>query len=375
MDRAIDELIKIIFDNYDFNIHERKLWSLPVRMGGLGIFIPSEISDEQYSNSRLINENLTSKVTNQEKVYEDIEADVRTAKNNVKSMKNDRYQKILDEVSSQIQDDGKAKALEASQEKGASSWLNVLPLKSQNYSLDKDSFRVALFIRYGLPIKRLPSVCVCGNKFSVEHALNCKKGGFITSRHNELRRITAEFLKEVCLDVEEEPLLQEITGEVFQAKTTKIEKDARLDVAARGFWMRGQRAFCDIRVFNPLAKCHRSKPLTKVHEINEKEKKVKYANRVLEVDQGSFTPLVFSCFGGMSRECSFFFKRLAEKLAEKRNVTVSEATYFVRVKINMSLIRSLVLCLRGSRSTRNNSASVADTDIVLANYMSDIKER
>ena len=375
LDRAIDELIKVIFDNYDFSIPERKLWSLPVRMGGLGLSIPSEICDEQYSNSRLINEKLTSKVINQVKVYEDIEAEVRSAKNTVKSLKNNRYQKVLEDVTSQIQDDAKAKALEASQEKGASSWLNVLPLKSQNYSLDKDSFRVALCIRYGLPIKRLPSICVCGSKFSVEHALNCKKGGFITSRHNELRRITAEFLKEVCLDVEEEPLLQEITGEVFQAKTAKIEKDARLDVAARGFWMRGQRAFCDIRVFNPLAKCHRSKPLTKVHEMHEKEKKVKYATRVLEVEQGSFTPLVFSCFGGMSRECSYFFKRLAEKLAEKRNVPVSEATYFVRVKINLSLIRSLVLCLRGSRSTRNHSDSVADSDIVLANYMSDVKDQ
>ena len=107
----------------------------------------------------------------------------------------------------------------------------------------------------------------------------------------------------------------------------------------------------------------------------KKRKKVKYARCVLEVDQGLFTPLVFSCFGGMSRECSFFFKRLAEKLAEKRNITISEATYYVRVKINMSLIRSLVLCLRGSRSTRNNLASVADTDIVLTNYLSDIKEQ
>ena len=53
LDRAIDELIKIIFDNYDFNINERKLWSLPVRMGGLGLFIPSEISDEQYRYSGL----------------------------------------------------------------------------------------------------------------------------------------------------------------------------------------------------------------------------------------------------------------------------------------------------------------------------------
>ena len=134
----------------------------------------------------------------------------------------------------------KAKALEASQEKGASSWLNVLPLQSQNYHLDKDSFRVALYIRYGLPVKRLPSNCVCGSRFSVEHALNCKKGGFISSRHNEVRRITAELLKEVCIDVEEEPMLQELTGEVFEAKTTKIEKDVRLDVAARGFWTRGE---------------------------------------------------------------------------------------------------------------------------------------
>ena len=243
LDRAIDELIKIIFDNYDFNINERKLWSLPVRMGGLGLFIPSEISDEQYRNSRLINEKLTLKVINQDKVYEDIKAAVTAAKSTVKSLKNDHYQKILDEVSSQIQDESKAKALEASQEKGASSWLNVLPLKSLNYSLDKDSFRVALFIRYGLPIKRLPSICVCGSKFSVEHALNCKKGGFITSRHNELRQITAEFLKEVCLDVEEEPLLQEITGEVFKSKATKTEKDTRLDMAAKSFGYGGKGRF------------------------------------------------------------------------------------------------------------------------------------
>ena len=143
-------------------------------------------------------------------------------------------------------------------------------------------------------------------------------------------------------------MLQEVTGEHFKAKTAKREKDARLDVAARGFWMRGQRAFCDVRVFNPLAKCHRSKPLAKIHEINEKEKKVKYAARVIEIEHGTFTPLVFSCFGGMSRECSYFYKRLAEKIAEKRDVSISEATCFVRTKICFSLVKSLVLCIRGS---------------------------
>ena len=49
------------------------------------------------------------------------------------------------------------------------------------------------------------------------------------------------------------------------------------------------------------------KTLAKVHELNEKEKKVKYAERVVEVEHATFTPLVFSCFGGMSRECGTYF--------------------------------------------------------------------
>ena len=77
--------------------------------------------------------------------------------------------------------------------------------------------------------------------------------------------------------------------------------------------MQGQKLFCDIRVFNPLAKCYRNKSLEKMHERNEKEEKIKYAVRVIEVEHGSFTPVLFSCLGGMSRECAAFYKRLAEK--------------------------------------------------------------
>ena len=137
--------------------------------------------------------------------------------------------------------------------------------------------------------------------------------------------------------------------------------------------MRGQKVFCDVRVFNPLTKCHRTKPIAKVHELNEKEKKVKYAARITQVEHGSFTPLVFSCFGGMSRECSFFYKKLAEKVAEKRNLSSSETMCFVRTKINFSLIKSLVLCIRGSRSVRNDAVTVADTDIELVNEISGVK--
>jgi hypothetical protein len=69
----------------------------------------------------------------------------------------------------------------------------------------------------------------------------CLIGGFISSRHNEITRLTANLLKEVCIDVKEEPVLQEITGEVFKSKRAKVEKDARLDISARGFWTKGQK--------------------------------------------------------------------------------------------------------------------------------------
>ena len=50
----------------------------------------------------------------------------------------------------------------------------------------------------------------CGEEYSVEHPLICKRVGFIIQRHDELRNFEAELLSLVCSDVEIEPLLQEI---------------------------------------------------------------------------------------------------------------------------------------------------------------------
>ncbi len=54
----------------------------------------------------------------------------------------------------------------------------------------------------------LPSHCICGRQFTVEHALNCPRGGFPSIRHNEIRDITADLLSEVCHSVGTEPNLQ-----------------------------------------------------------------------------------------------------------------------------------------------------------------------
>ena len=150
-------------------------------------------------------------------------------------------------------------------------------------------------------ITRLPENCVCGVKFGLQHALSCKKGGFVTIRHNQVRNITATLLNEICNDVQIEPQLQSLSGEHFEAKTANKHEDARLDISARGFWCSGQKALFDVRVFNPVASRYRNTPLSKCYTINENEKKKQYNERVLQLKHGSFTPLVISSNGGFER--------------------------------------------------------------------------
>ena len=90
----------------------------------------------------------------------------------------------------------------------------------------------------------------------VQYALSCAKGGFVINRHNEIRNFTADILNEICTDVKVEPELQPLTGEIFINNSVISSDGARADVSARGFWRKGQVAFCDVRIFNPIAKSY-----------------------------------------------------------------------------------------------------------------------
>jgi len=50
-----------------------------------------------------------------------------------------------------------------------------------------------------------------------------------------------------------EPVLNPLTCETFTEKISNQSNETRLDIAARGFWVPGQKAFFDVRVFNPIA--------------------------------------------------------------------------------------------------------------------------
>jgi len=72
-----------------------------------------------------------------------------------------------------------------------SSWLSVLHMESHHFDLSSQQFRDA---RYRKPLLN-PSVCDgCGALYSVEHVLDCRVGGLVTRRHNEVRDATYCFL-------------------------------------------------------------------------------------------------------------------------------------------------------------------------------------
>ena len=129
--------------------------------------------------------------------------------------------------------------------------------------------------------------------------------------------------------------------------------EAHLDVSACGFWQRRERAFFDIRVFNPFAKSHLNQKLDTAFSSNENEKKRHYNQRIIEVEHGSFSPLVFSPYGGNVREAERFLTEPAQKLPEKKQMDYSIVIHWLRAKLSFNLLRLAVLCVRGSRTTKH----------------------
>jgi len=195
----------------------------------------------------------------------------------------------------------------------------------------------------------------------------CKRGGFVIQRHNELRDLEADLLSIVCNDVEVEPILQDISGEQLNSGSNKA-KDARLDIHARGFWEPQSSAFFDVRVCHPNAESYKDREIQQIYRIHENDKKRLYSRRVLDVEQGSFTPLVFTTTGGMGRECQRYHCRLAELIGAKKGEQYAQTISWIRARISFALLRSALVCLRGTRVKRRTPFNInnCDMDIIAA---------
>ena len=100
-------------------------------------------------------------------------------------------------------------------------------------------------------------------------------------------------------------------------------------------------------LLRPLILESRLPPSTK---SMRRERNLEYGRRVHEVEQASFTPLVFTANSGMAPEATVTFKRLASLLADKRDETYGSVMGWLRCEIAFNLLRSALVCIRGNRS-------------------------
>ena len=221
-------------------------------------------------------------------------------------------------------------------------WLNVLPLKRYGFQLNKSEIRDGLSLRYSWNPKNAPLNCPCGEICSLTHALRCPKGGYTIVRHNEIRNTFANLMSEVCRDVAVEPLLQPLEGETFDRNSTATD-DARLGIKANSLWGTVfERTFFDVKIFDPLAKSC-PKTIRDSYNYHEELKKLKYEQRIRDVENSIFDPLVFSSTGGAGPSASKVMKRLAQKISEKREEKYSDVMSFIRTKISFAVVVVVVV--------------------------------
>ena len=206
-----------------------------------------------------------------------------------------------------------------------------------------------------------PSHCDgCNDQFSTTHALSCKVGGLIHSRHDESRDSLGLL---ACAgfkpsNVRDEPLInpcrdarrRDESGKIIEPNTgVECEiNSTRGDLLVRGFWDRNTDCIIDVRIVDVNQPSYLHRKPTSIIKSAENGKKNMYLEPCL--DQGRhFTPFVVSCEGLLGREADVFLKRLSQKLADKWHRPYAQTSSFVKTRFAISLVRAKNRCLRGSR--------------------------
>ena len=158
---------------------ERDVLSLPARFGGLGISKPNVICMNQYENSAKLSLPLARLIRRQERELdpEEVLQEVRHIRKSIDEDSEQMHKLKLEHLLTQSSPALKF-ALKVTTEKGASSWVTAHPLLEHGTVLHKGDFVDAIYMRYGWVLPGLPTSCACGHAFNVQHALDCKLGGF-----------------------------------------------------------------------------------------------------------------------------------------------------------------------------------------------------
>ena len=274
------------------------------------------------------------------------------------------YERALQDVSITFSE-GRTRSLERAKEAGK--WLSVLPQARNDTVLGETEFRDNLLLRYRCTPTNLPKKCDgCDKSFSLQHALQCKLGGLILARRNEVRDALSLIASQAFLSssVRDDPIVttsrdevstqmgrgsKNITGKQAPVVAGDFDGDGLVgDLMIRNLWQRHTDSIIDLRVTDTDAALYISRPLIKVLEQQERDKKKKYLQACL-AQRRHFYPFVVSAYGMVSPEAKMVMKQLARKLALKWKCPISQTQTYVNTTLSITLARATHRCMRGSR--------------------------
>ena len=329
----------------------RPLLTLPAREGGLGIPNPTESADLSFTSSSNIVEELADALRNNDTSFDvgDFLQDVRRRRQNWKGERLSRHSRLRSELLLHM-DPPSARRLARSRVTGA--WLTTMPSALNGTDLTSEEFRDSLLLRFGLTPTGLTSRCACGEPFSVDHALSCKRGGLIGQQHDgysdEWQTLCGAALKPSCVHNRPRISTGRVTAMAEGALPT-VGPNLEGDSDCFNFWAADRTAVFDVRVVHLDAPSYLPRTNESVLLSHEHEKKKKYVLPCAEINR-SFTPLVVSSDGMQAVEHDKATKRLASHLSIKWKRRYSTCVNFVRARLAFAMVRAVSRNLRASRS-------------------------
>ena len=188
---------------------------------------------------------------------------------------------------------------------------------------------------------------------------------------NDLQDLTADMISEVCMDTEIEPKLMPLSGEEPKGRTSVNSTQARINIKTRCFWEQEQQAFFDLGLSDPSTCRYCNKSLQQCHVMNEKEKKPAYNERILQ--RYLYTSQVHLRCKGIFTPVGFLSTVLWEERAKSimAQIYLKRQTFRSRFQVTgikkkfcFGLLKSSLLCLRGSRAVCRKTAELEiDVDV------------
>ena len=217
----------------------------------------------------------------------------------------------------------------------AASWLSVIPSEGHGLHLTAPIFQVALKWWLGLDTSGGSQCSLCPGSVLdhlSHHAVTCKRGGDVVTRHNRLRDCIVEVCRRAHIGVQ---------VEVGNNLTPSHSKTRPADILIPN-WVMGRTAALDVSVtspLNPQTLLEAGVTATGAALTTEERKHDEDDPKCSELGWVCI-PVVAESYGAWGREATLLFSTIASRIATLSNKPKSVTLSDIYGRLNLQLVRA-----------------------------------